>query len=157
MTKNEALRRARLDSYLLTLGFTETEVSSLRRINSTLQRWHELECGTDHGVIERDEATGKPFCISYTRRYLGANDARMRSPVADREAGALRRLASIMREVNERRYVGDAASTLAPYCDDLTTYIQTDPRGAALYILRPGDIPAGSSVESCYTRGVCVF
>ena len=53
MTKNEALRRARLDSYLLTLGFTDFEVASLRRINSTLQRWHELECGTDSGVIDR--------------------------------------------------------------------------------------------------------
>jgi hypothetical protein len=155
MTKNEALRRARLDSYLLTLGFTDSEVSSLRRINSTLQRWHEMECGTDHGVIERDDATGKPFWISYTRRYLGANDARMRSPVADREAGALRRLAKIMRDVNGRR--PEKASFVDNLRDDLTTYIQSDPRGAALYILRPGDIPAGSSVESCYTRGVCVF
>ena len=157
MTKNEAQRRARLDAYLLTLGFTDSEVASLRRINSTLQRWHELECGTESGAIERDEATGKPYWVSYNRRYLGANDARMRSPIADREAGALRRLAKIMREVNERRYVGDAAALLHPYCDDLTTYIQTDPRGAALYILRPGDISAGDKVESCYTRGVCVF
>lgn len=157
MTKNEAMRRARLDAYLLTLGFTDSEVASLRRINSTLQRWYELECGDGNGMIERDDATGKPYWVSYTRRYLGANDARMRSPVADRETGALRRLAKIMRDVNERRYVGNAASALSPNCDDLTTYIQTDPRGAALYILRPGDIAAGDNVESCYTRGVCVF
>lgn len=77
--------------------------------------------------------------------------------IPDRETGALRRLAKIMRAVNERRFVVDAASTLDPHCDDLTTYIQTDPRGAALYILRPGDIPAGCSVKSCYTRGVCVY
>jgi hypothetical protein len=25
----------------------------------TLHRWHELECGTDNGCIERDETTGK--------------------------------------------------------------------------------------------------
>lgn len=155
MTKNEAQRRARLDAYLLTLGFTESEVASLRRINSTLQRWHELECGTESGVIERDDATGKPYWISYTRRYLGANDTRMRSPVADREAGALRRLAKIMRDVNGRR--PEKASFVDNLREDLTTYIQTDPRGAALYILRPGDIPEGGSVESCYTRGVCVF
>ena len=155
MTKNEALRRARLDSYLLTLGFTDSEVASLRRINSTLQRWHELECGDGNGMIERDETTGKPFWISYTRRYLGANDARMRSTMADREAGALRRLAKIMRDVNGRR--PEKASFVDNLRDDLTTYIQSDPRGAALYILRPGDIPAGTSVESCYTRGVCVF
>lgn len=145
MTKNEALRRARLDSYLLTLGFTDSDVASLRRINSTLRRWYELECGDGNGIIERDEATGKPYCINYTRRYLGANDARMRSPVADRERCALRRLSSIIKARNAR--------TDAP----VSTYIQSDPRGAALYILRPGDIPAGTSVESCYTRGVCVF
>lgn len=145
MTKNEAQRRARLDTYLLTLGFTDSEVASLRRINSTLQRWYELECGSEHGVIERDDATGKPYWVNYTRRYLGANDARMRSPVADREAGALRRLARIIKARNAR--------TDAP----VSTYVQTDPRGAALYILRPGDIPEGTSVESCYTRGVCVF
>lgn len=145
MTKNEAMRRRRLDAYLLTLGFTNSEVASLRRINSTLQRWYELECGDGNGMIERDDATGKPYWVSYTRRYLGANDARMRSPVADRETGALRRLARIIKARNAR--------TDAP----VSTYTQTDPRGAALYILRPGDIAAGDNVESCYTRGVCVF
>ena len=145
MTKNEALRRSRLDAYLLTLGFTESDVASLRRINSTLRRWYELECGDGNGMIERDDATGKPYWINYTRRYLGANDARMRSPVADREAGALRRLARIVSARNER--------TGSP----VATYIQSDPRGAALYILRPGDIPEGDSVESCYTRGICVY
>lgn len=154
MTKNEAQRRARLDSYLLTLGFTDFEVASLRRINSTLQRWHELECGTESGVLERDDATGKPYWVNYTRRYLGANDARLRSPVADREAGALRRLARIIKDCNSRRF--DALPN-GGSMGMLTTYIQTDPRGAALYILRPGDIPDGTSVESCYTRGVCVF
>jgi hypothetical protein len=146
MTKNETLRRFRLDHYLITaLGFTAEEVSSLRRINFTLQRWHELECGTDNGCIERDDSTGKPYWISYTRRYLGANDSRMRSPVPDREAGALRRLSAIVGVRNAR--------ATAP----VETYIQTDPRGAALYILRPGDIPAGADPASCYTRGVCVF
>jgi hypothetical protein len=146
MNKNEALRRFRLDHYLIAaLGFTAEEVASLRRISSTLQRWHELECGTDSGVIERDDTTGKPYWLSYSRSYLGANDSRMRSPVADRETGALRRLAGIISARNER--------TSAP----VETYIQTDPRGAALYILRPGDIPSGLTPESCYTRGVCVF
>ena len=154
MTKNEAQRRARLDSYLLNLGFTDSEVASLRRINSTLQRWHELECGTESGVIERDDATGKPYWVSYTRRYLGANDARMRSPIADREAGALRRLARIIKDCNVRRFY---ALPNGGSIGMLTTYIQTDPRGAALYILRPGDIPEGVDVQSCYTRGVCVY
>ncbi len=140
MTKKELLRRTALENALCTIGFTSDEVSALRRISMTLRRWHELECGNDSGVIERDEATGKPYWVNYHSRYLSANDPRSRSRIADREAGALRRLAKIM-------------AKHAP----LTTYIQTDPRGAALYILRPGDIPAGSSVDSCYTRGVCVY
>jgi hypothetical protein len=141
MTKCESMRRFNLDRYLiLSLGFTADEVAALRRISMTLRRWHELECGNDHGVIERDEATGKPYWVNYHSRYLSANDPRSRSRIADREAGALRRLQKIM-------------ANHAP----LTTYIQTDPRGAALYILRPGDIPAGYRADSCYTNGVCVY
>jgi hypothetical protein len=36
-------------------------------------------------------------------------------------------------------------------------YIQGDPRGASLYILRPGDIPDGADVNSCYTRGIAAY
>ena len=141
MNKSESLRRFNLERYLiLSLGFTADEAAALRRISNTLQRWHELECGTDGGCIERDEATDKPFWVNYQSRYLSANDPRSRSRIADREAGALRRLAAIM--ANHAQ---------------LTTYIQTDPRGAALYILRPGDIPAGYRADSCYTNGICVY
>ena len=140
MTKKELLRRTALENALCTLGFTSEEADTLRRISMTLRRWHELECGHDSGVIERDEATGKPYWVNYHSRYLSANDPRSRSRIADREAGALRRLAKIM-------------AKHAP----LTTYIQTDPRGAALYILRPGDIPAGYRADSCYTNGICVY
>jgi hypothetical protein len=131
MTKSESLRRFTLERYLiLSLGFTSDEAAALRRISNTLRRWHELECGTDGGFIERDEATGKPYWLT---------DSGRRWPMADREAGALRRLQKIM----EGR--------------PLSYFVQTDPRGAALYILRPSDVPEGLSVESCYTRGVCVF
>ncbi len=149
MTKSESLRRFTLERYLiLSLGFTSIEAAALRRISLTLRRWHELECGTDGGVIERDESTGKPYWLT---------DSGRRWTIADRETGALRRLRKIMRDVNERRFVGDAASTLDAHCDDLSAYVQTDPRGAALYILRPCDIPAGSRADSCYTNGVCVY
>ena len=63
-----------------------------------------------------------------------------------RETGARRRLAAILARRNER--VGDSP---------LDAYIQTDPRGAALYLLRPGDIPRGERAESYYTRGICVY
>jgi len=154
MTKKELLRRTALENALVSLGFTSAEADTLRRISNTLQRWYELECGSDSGAIERDEATGTPYWFNYRSRYLQANDPRSRSRIADREAGALRRLQKIMRDVNARRF--DALPN-GGEMKLLHTYIQTDPRGAALYILRPGDIPDGSKVESCYTRGLCVY
>jgi hypothetical protein len=39
----------------------------------------------------------------------------------------------------------------------LSAYIQGDPRGAALYILRPGDVPAGADVDAYYSCGIAVY
>jgi hypothetical protein len=130
-TKKEAARLTAQENTLCALGFTPDEAERLRRISLTLRRWHELECGIDGGCIERDDATGRPYWRA---------DSGRRWPVADRETGALRRLGRIM---------ADHAS--------LSAYIQPDPRGAALYILRPGDVPAGASADSYYTRGLCVY
>jgi hypothetical protein len=134
MNKRERERLTAQENALMALGFTADEAGTLRRISHTLRRWHELECGVNNGVIERDDATGKPYWVAQYR------DNVRRWPVADRERGALRRLARGM-------------ATHAP----LTYYVQTDPRGAALYILRPGDVPEGADPASCYTRGICVY
>lgn len=133
MTKHEIMRRLNLTHALGQLGFTESEVDSMRRISNTLQRWFALECGTDGGCIERDEKTGLPYWVNHDARIV------TRCRVADREAGALRRLNKIM------------AGRLVSF------YVQTDPRGAALYILRPGDVPPGADPASYYTRGICVY
>ena len=103
------------------LGITPDDALALRRVSMTLHRWYEMECGTGDGCIERDEATGLPYYYNAQSRYLGANDRRAYSRIPDRESGALKRLKAIM-----LRY------------PDLSYYIQTDPRGCALYILRPG-------------------
>jgi len=135
-TKAEFIRRQHLENTLTGLGFTAEEVKKLRKISNTLRRWFERECGNDCGVIERDEETGKPFF---------RNDRGRRWPVPDLEAGAEKRLSAIMAARNGRE-----VGTLA-------TYIQTDPRGAALYILRPGDVPDGKGADAYYSRGICVF
>lgn len=113
-------------------GISADDALALRRISMTLHRWHELECGTGTGHVERDETTGRTYWCS----------ARIdsRSPTPDRETGALKRLAAIM-----ARY------------PDLTAYVQGDPRGASLYILRPGDVPEGQDVEGYYSRGLPVY
>lgn len=140
MTRKEAERLTRQADVLRSLGFTSEEADQLRRISMALHRWHELECGTDNGCVERDETTGKPYWLnSYTMK---------RSPMADREAGALKRLKAILARVNVQR-----AGKVGP----LSSYIQTDPRGTALYILRPGDVPNGENADSYYNRGICVY
>ena len=131
MTRKEAIRQEQMLARLQCLGISRQDAETLRRISVTLHRWHEMECGIDNGCIERDETTAKPFWLnSYSMR---------RTPIADREAGAMKRLNAIM----------------AKY-PTLASYVQGDPRGAALYILRPGDVPEGASADSYYSRGIAV-
>ena len=146
MNKKERNRITAQKNNLINMGFTASEADRLRRISLTLHRWHELECGTDSGAIERDDATGKPMWRSaYTGRAW---------PVADRERGALKRLGTIIGHRNTRVWAASSAS--AVHAVALRPYIQHDPRGAALYILRPGDVPPEADPASYYTRGVCV-
>lgn len=114
------------------LGISADDALALRRIAMTLHRWHELECGTDSGAIERDEETGR----TYWRHAVSGR----RWPTPDREQGALKRLAHIM----------------ASY-PTLAAYVQGNPRGAPLFILRPGDVPEGKDVDGYYSRGVAVY
>ena len=152
MTRKEAERLTHQADTLRALGFTREESEQLRRISMTLHRWFERECGDGYGCIERDEQTGKPYWHRSNHSYLDPHDPRAYTPIADREAGARRRLKNILRDRNLR----DNPSV----CDEsrhLSVYIQTDPRGAALYLLRPGDVPEGQDAGSYYTRGICVY
>ena len=112
-------------------GVTYQDAQRLRRISMTLRRWHEMECGCDRGAIERDEETG----LTYFRTVRGT-----RYRTRDMETGALKRLDAIM-----ARY---------PH---LTHYIQGDPRGCALYILRMQDIIEELEADSYYNRGIAVY
>jgi hypothetical protein len=114
------------------IGIERDDAYALRRIAMTLHRWHELECGIDNGCIERDEQTNKAYMLN--------SMSMKRSPIADRETGALTRLAKIM-----SRY------------PTLDVYVQTDPRGASLYLIRPGDVPEGQNVDAYYNRGIAVY
>ena len=120
-------------------GISYEHANALRRISMTLQRWGELECGDGNDyaswAIERDEATGKPYMVRYPH-----DGKPHRTPVADREKGALKRLQAIM--THYPAYVA---------------YHQTDPRGAAVYVVRKDDIPEGAKLDSCYNRGIAVY
>lgn len=151
MNKREAENYGRLLCTLFDLGFSGEEIDALIRIEKTLHRWCERECGDDHGCIERDDATGKPL---YRRAMSGKA-----WPIADREAGALRRLRKIIEARNERfqssvdKWAKDNAEIPS---QGLSWYYQGDCRGCALYILRPGDVPEGESQNAYYNRGIAI-
>ncbi len=121
------------------------DAESLRRISMTLHRWHELECNADVQRFIPKRIEGKLCYIvaeESGRPYLVSHDgAKHRyTAIPDRERGALKRLAKIM-----KRY------------PSLSSYVQTDPRGCALYILKPGDVPAGQDVGAYYSNGLAVY
>lgn len=141
MTRKEAVRITHQEDVLVSLGVSRQDAEALRRISMTLSRWAEREC---NGEVERDENDGKPYHRWETRvlnpQPEGPKWNIHRYPVPDRETGALKRLGDILSKT-----------------PGLSYYHQTDPRGAALYILRPGDVPEGEDPGSYYSRGVAVY
>lgn len=138
MSKQKA--KFELFSRLQAMGFTYEEAAKLRRVEMTLQRWAEMECGDSNEyastAIERDPETEKPFRV-FMPHHLKPSEA-TRYPIADREAGALRWLKGLFKGH-----------------PDLWFYHQSDPRGCALYIGRKSDI-AGCELDQVYTRGLAV-
>lgn len=150
------------------LGIAYDDAYALRRIALTLHRWFELECGDSNDVASwsivrghgakrefyRDpvtqapawrtvkefeyDDTGKPYI---EKHYHNENKARYTN-IPDREAGARKRLAAI----------------LAKY-PALHAYIQTDPRGASLYILTSEHIARDDNrpLDEIYNNGVAVY
>lgn len=127
---------------LLNAGISWDDAVQLRRISMTLNRWYEMECGNwndyaswsivrgkkDGNVFEYDE-DGK----AYLERHAHTSNKPTYTPVADRETGAKKRLSAIMAKYPK-----------------LTAYIQTDPRGCALYI-------GEGLTDSNYTNGIAVY
>lgn len=130
------------------LGFTYGEAVCLRRIEMTLHRWAEDEC---NGDVERDEETGKPYRSFYSSP-IGAT--RTRYAVADREAGALKRLMAIVEARNTRAIPVMGAELHEAFA--VHAYHQSDPRGCSLYLVSGHDIREGEALDSIYTRGLAV-
>lgn len=130
--RTESIERA------MKCGLIEEDAIALRRIALTLHRWFELECGLGDEAtyyVERGEnGEGTPHMKRADHR--GIKDL---GPTPDRETGARKRLAKMM-----QRY---------PH---LHAYIQTDPRGGTIYLVREGDVPAGQDVGAYYSRGVFI-
>lgn len=90
--------------------------------------------------IDESDIVELPFLVHHHYQHGHGKDYITRTLIADREMGACKRLSKIM-----AKYPGFAS------------YVQGDPRGAALYILRPGDVPEGADVNTYYSRGIAVY
>ena len=127
---------------LISAGISFADASALRRISMALHRWHELECGDGNnyaswcivrgkktgGVFEYDD-DGKP----YMETHRTDSNKPTYTLLADRERGAQKRLAAIMAKYPK-----------------LTAYVQTDPRGCALYI-------GEGLTDTNYSNGIAVY
>jgi hypothetical protein len=142
MTKREREEMQWMLDSLRRAGIESEDLQPLRRISMTLRRWFELECGTGNDrvseSVERDEETDKPF---KRIQYMGAGNKWIdrRYPIADREKGAIKRL-----DVLRAKYPA------------LVFYVQTDPRGCALYAI-PASSIGEDRVECVYTRGIAIY
>lgn len=133
MTRNALKIANELEHIAERLGVASVvDLYALRRSSMTLRRWFERECGDSNNyasfAIERDERTGIPYQV-----YIAHRDGKTtRYRIPDLEGGARKRIAEICARLN------------------LHYYIQTDPRGCALYIAR-------DELDTCnYTRGYAV-
>lgn len=181
MTKREALRQTHQEHTLIDLGFTRDEAAALRRISLTLRRWFERECGDGYGCIERDETSGKALwrnaisgrAYPIPDRETGAQ-RRLAAILADRNSREhIQTYCTVCNQDVEAPYPFTTwtdrggnwtckgllhhKGAITGGRGSLTAYIQTDPRGAALYLIRPGDVPEGGDVSAYYSRGVCIY
>lgn len=138
-------RKFELLNRITALGFNYDESQQLRRISMTLSKWAEDEC---NGDIQRDEKTGKAFRVFRTHPSVCYNHSEYsgivkehRHAVADREAGALKRLKAILANHTE-----------------IGAFHQGDPRGCALYVFRRADFTEAelAEMDRHYTRGLAV-
>lgn len=128
-------------------GVSEVDAWALRRCAMTLHRWFEAECGDSNErmswSIERDEVTDLPYRVCHWYARTGTStgyEARTtRERIPDRETGARKRIAAIM-----QAYPG------------LVAYVQTDPRGAPLWLV-PVDKIGERGIECSYSQGVAIY
>ena len=58
---------------------------------------------------------------------------------------------------SEKSMKADMMPKALVFVPSSTTAKETNPRGASLYILRPGDIPEGCDKANWYTNGICIY
>lgn len=133
-------RMADIIARLTRLGITPEDSWSLRRAAMTLTNWHIGQCGNSSAhsswAIVRDDETEKTYM-----EIIPHNGNRYRVAIPDREAGARKRVEKIL-----SKYPG------------LHYYVQTDPRGASLYVVEQKTLDLYQRpIDEIYNQGVAVW
>jgi hypothetical protein len=134
MKPTKAMITANKVATLNRYGFNTAESFELFAIERRLNSWFTREC---NGEIDRDEKSNKVYGVFECHRR---GPTRTRLPIRDLETAALRKL--------------DAIMATRPH---LVSYVQTDPRGAALYIIEKERLTPTLSIDCQYSRGYCVY
>jgi hypothetical protein len=144
MTQRERQDRQRMLDNLQRLGFSPEECQALRRISMQLRRWYERECNEDIRVDDQGRAEVMVF-----KSMRGCAPLWYLPRIPNMEAGATRRLNAIMARHSRR----------------CTYYLQTDPRGCALYVVPLANLRAyrkrtgrETGLDCCYNSvGIAVY
>ena len=133
--QRKAERHYRLQNRLIGFGFTFEEIAALLRIEKTLRTWATHEC---NGAIQRDGENGDGVPYWYNTDTASPHHGERISRTPDREAGALRRLDTLMGRHPAMGY-----------------HVPGDPRGAMLYVYSSDEM-GSRDPDQCYaTAGVC--
>jgi hypothetical protein len=132
---------------LADLGFTYPEAKALRRAEITLRRW----CGDVWSCrIQKRSVFGVGV---KTRTFWASSSDGFEHPIADREAGALRRVRAIVDACNDRnRLVAEfhRHGTLIEF------HHRPHPTLCNLYLLTRAQLN-GRDIATCYADGLAVF
>jgi hypothetical protein len=131
-TESKTLRTLRLAQSLAHFKLSPEEIAKLLRVEKKLRRWHELQCGVEAGHVEEigGEGSGK---------WEFVNRHGYRSPI--RDAG---------------KQAEKALNAFTDENSDLFIYVQPDPRGCALYLLKKSQVESGEELSAVYMRGVAI-
>jgi hypothetical protein len=110
-------------------GLDWEDANTLLSCERALHKWHEKEC---NGEVEQDEDTGKVWNVFLPIRFR----------VSNKEASTMRRLEKLLAYYNDDTHKNDP----------LMIYVQSDPRGCALYLYRKSDLyKRPYPIDACYS------
>lgn len=140
MTKREWEQRQHQERALATLGITPEDAARLRRISSSLRNSFEFSCCYDESQAAQEKRSRREENLEAKARQIVAEAWAEANPQPECRQTEILRAASMLPK--------------AP-----AVYVQTDPRGCALYVVPAETIARfpGQPLDSIYSQGIAVY